>query len=275
VTTDGARHGGHEHVVDRGAERAPGAPDAPEVDRLGPANAVGDVLLGLDRRGRIRARHEQLGERLRIVDRRRGELGGVARVRQRLDALVRDGSRRARHRLDEAHQPAARAALCRRDPRVRLSAVGQREQHARERDAVGDAVVDPHQHRAARPVVVDQVDLPRRPAPVERHRNAIADELLQRAPVVRSGQRHVVEVQLGVELVVVLPARGRERRALDRALAEAVKARHDPLAEHGPAPPPVDRLVEPQDAVDDHQVRRPVHVQPRRVGGRHRVLTSH
>ena len=35
----------------------------------------------------------------------------------------------------------------------------------------------------------------------------------------------------------------------------------------------IDTLLEPQQRVDDHQVRRPVHVQPRRVGMTHSLPT--
>jgi len=278
VTTDGARHGGHQHVVDRRAERAPGALDPPELDRLRPRDAVGHVLLALDRRARIRARQQQLGERLRVFDRGRRESCGVPRVQQRLEALVRERAGRARHRLDEAQRRAegTAAGLGRGDPGgLGPTAIGQREHHARECDPVGDAVVDADEQRTAAAVAVDQVDLPQRSATVQGRGDAIADQLPQRAPVVRSGQRHLVEVRLGVEAGVVVPARPRERRPPDGALAEAVEAPHDPLTEHGTESLPVDRRVEPQDAVDDHQVRRPVHVQPGSIGDRHRVLTSH
>jgi hypothetical protein len=53
------------------------------------------------------------------------------------------------------------------------------------------------------------------------------------------------------------PAKRREAR--DEALGEDVAQR---LA--------IERLVEPQDRVDDHPVRWAVHVQPRRVGVGHR-----
>ena len=60
------------------------------------------------------------------------------------------------------------------------SAVGQRQHHARERDAVGDAVVHPHEHRGAGAEAVDEVHLPQRARAVERRGDAVGDEGLER-----------------------------------------------------------------------------------------------
>jgi hypothetical protein len=37
----------------------------------------------------------------------------------------------------------------------------------------------------------------------------------------------------------------------------------------------IDRLLEPQQRIDDYQVRRPFHVQPGRVGVAHSLCTHH
>ena len=66
-----------------------------------------------------------------------------------------------------------------------------------------------------------------------------------------------------------------QREPVHGALAEAVEARDDAVEEDRAAALPVDGLVEPQDAVDDHQVRRPVHPQPGGVGGGHGMPGAH
>jgi hypothetical protein len=154
----------------------------------------------------------------------------------------------------------------------RRRAVGQRQHHAREGDAVGDAVVHAREHRGAVAVAVDQVDLPQRARAVERHRRAVRDEGLQRSAVTRRGQRDVVDVQAEIELDV-LPMWA--CHALDGALGEAIEPLDKALLDDRPVGLPVDGLVEPEHAVDDHQVGRAIHVQPGRVGARHAVGCAH
>ena len=124
------------------------------------------------------------------------------------------------------------------DARAGLAAVGERQHHARERDAVGDAVMDADEDRAAGAEVVDQIDLPQRAGVVERRRDAVRDEVLERRAVVRRGQRHVMEVQLRVEVRVVLPVRTGERESVRGALPEAVEARDDAVEEDAPCSGP-------------------------------------
>ena len=275
VAPDRARDRGDEHVVDRRPVGATCALDAPEVDRIAPGHAVGAMQPPLDRRAGIRPREEELRERLPVVEDGVGELAGVARVQQRAEALVRHALRSAQQRRGEAE---ARAVVLGRpaDPgRGRGRAVGQEQHHPRERDAVGDAVMNAEQDGRARFESVDEVDLPQRAVALQRCRDTVGDERLQRGPVVRRRQRDVVEVQLGIEARVVLPVRSGEQGALDRALAEAREAPDHPLEEGRAAAGPVDRRVEPEDGVDDHEVRRAIHVQPGRVGGGHRVTGRH
>ena len=198
---DRRRDRADQHVVDRRVERARGALDAPEVDRVRPGDAVGGALVALDRRLRVEAGDDQLADRLRVLDR-----GGerVARMPHDVDRLVCERAGRATERAE-------RRAAVRGGEHVAVRgrlAVGQRQHHAREGDAVGDAVVHPREHRRAVSVAVDQVDLPQRARAVERHRDAVRDEGLQRRAVTRRGQRDVVDVQVEIELDV-LPVRAR------------------------------------------------------------------
>jgi hypothetical protein len=278
VPSDRPRDRGHEHVVDRGLVAPAGASDAPQVDRSRPRDEVRTMQLALDGRIRVRPRQQQLAEGLRILDRSRGQGGGGApgvesdvRARPRDDLARSDCRQRKPERIEAAGAPGRVV-----DRRVaRLAVVGQQHHHARERDAVRDAVVDAHEHRASLGELVDEVDVPERSIAIERAGDAIRDECLQRALVVRRRQGDVMEVQGGVEVRIVLPPRPAERAAFDRALAEAVEPPYDALEEPLAQSLPRDRLVEPEHRVDDHRVRRAVHVEPCRVRGLHRSLRRH
>jgi hypothetical protein len=84
-----------------------------------------------------------------------------------------------------------------------------------------------------------------------------------------------MHVKVDVEVGVVLPVRRTADARLDRDLAKARKDLDDPFLEYRAQAPPVDRLVEPEHRVDDHQVRRRIHTQPRCVCARHRLLGGH
>ena len=122
-------------------------------------------------------------------------LSSAARVREHLEALVGEragrrppGMHGARDRAGhDATQPApaARRRGGRRDARVRVR-VGERQQHARERDPVGDAVVHARVQGAALAVAVDQVEVPERLRAVERLGHQVADQLLERGAVARA-----------------------------------------------------------------------------------------
>ena len=131
------------------------------------------------------------------------------------------------------------------DRRVGL-AVGQRQHHARQRDAVGDAVVDPEEHGAALAIALDQVHVPERARGVERRGDQVADELLEGGLVTRGGKSQPVHVLLDVELRVVLEARGPPERVA-HAPPEAGEPVDDPAREDLPGALPVERLVEPDD----------------------------
>ena len=212
------------------------------------------------------------------------ELG--RRVHEHLEPLVGErsdcgatGMKRARGRTGhDGPQPAptgSRDGVGRLDARVRLG-VGEREQHARERDPIGDAVVHARVQDASLAVAVDQVEVPQRLRAVERRGHQVADQLLQRGAVAGRGQGDVMQVQLAVEVRVVLPeGASAQAAALDRALAEARVAGDEPFVHDFLDARPVDPLVEEQDGVDDHQVRRAVHAQPGCVRTRHPLPSGH
>ena len=154
--------------------------------------------------------------------------------------------------------------------------VGERQHHPRQRDAVRDAVVHPRDEGRAAPVVVDQVEVPERLGAVQRRRHEVRTSSLQLRRAAGVRQASVVEVAVEVELGVVLPVRTTEReRGLHRALAEAHEAPHQALLDHAAQARGVERLVEPHDRRDDHEVRRPVHVEPGRVAVGHRLMGVH
>jgi hypothetical protein len=99
-------------------------------------------------------------------------------VGEDLDTLMDTRLGKPRARLDRRDDRAERTppgALARRgDPGVRVR-IGQRQQHARERDPVGDAVVDAHDHRHPGAEAVDQVPIPQRLAAIQRTRDQVAD----------------------------------------------------------------------------------------------------
>ena len=118
------------------------------------------------------------------------------------------------------------------------------------------------------PIALEQVDVPQRALAVQRRGDEVGDDLLQGRLVAGRGQRAPVEVQARLERGVVAPDGRPAGQALVDALAEAREALDDALDEdHRARALPVERLVEPQDRVDDHQVGAAVHVQPGRVGG--------
>ena len=153
--------------------------------------------------------------------------------------------------------------------------VRERQHDARQGDAVGDAVVHPHQQGAARAQALEQIHVPQWLRAVKRRRDEVTDDVLQRGAVAGRGQREAMEVQPEVEARVVLPRRALTGAALDDPLAEARKVVRHTLAEHLLHTGPVQRLVEPQDRVDDHEVGRAVHMQPGRIRGGHRVAVCH
>jgi ClpP class serine protease len=148
--------------------------------------------------------------------------------------------------------------------------VHQQYHHAGERHAIRHAVVQARDERRALAVAVDEVHMPERLRAVEQQRDQVRHQLLECAAVARWRQREPVEVQVDVEVRVVLPDRAAEAVLVD-ALAELREALDDARPDDLLEEVPVDRLLEPEQGVDHHQVRRPVHVEPGRVRAPHRL----
>ena len=233
VAADRRGHGGDEHVVDGRAVGAAGALDAPERDGCGPGDAVGDRLLALDRGARVGAGKQQLGERLRVAGGASAASGRACsgcrsvsipswtRPATGRDAEAGRGARR-RSRLEPSRCPASGSP-----PSVSVSITRA--------SAMPSAMLWWIRTRIAQPgpEVVDQVDLPQRAGVVERGGDAVADEVLERRAVVRRGQRHVMEVQVGIEAGSSSQCGPRQREPIRGALAEAVEARDDAVEEDG------------------------------------------
>ena len=100
-----------------------------------------------------------------------------------------------------------------RRERHRGRAVGRRIRHrehdAHQRDAIGVAMVNAQDERAATLVVIDQVELPRRVRRIERRRGQAGDEVLQFAPAATAGKRRLHDVPLDIEMRVGFPECGR------------------------------------------------------------------
>ena len=143
-------------------------------------------------------------------------------------------------------RPAAESRLARSR---RRAIVGEREQHARERDPIGDAVVDSGDHRGAVSVAVDEMEVPERLGAVERIRHQVGN--------VAPGARRSRPVREG------RPGGSEDRgRSSDRPPSTAPSQRglrDHPLAEAGepldqaldrsPLRGRIRRLVEPEHAL--------------------------
>ena len=224
----------------------------------------------------VRAREQQLAQRAPARRRAGHQVRGLGRrVDGELEAFVDRGLGGVRARSRGGGQglgPPVRLIDRRgRDARVG-GVIGEREQHARQRDAVGDAVVHAREHGGAGPIALDHVQVPQWLGAVQRRDHQVGDQRLQRRLVARRRQGEPVHVQIEVEVRDVLPARHAEPQGrLGDALAETREALDEALAHHLSRALDVQRLVEPQQRVDHHEVRGAVHVQPRCVGGAHSV----
>ena len=124
--------------------------------RLAGSDHSSDALLDQRRPDLARGAHDARQRRQQLAQRVVGRVGALARLRRERHRRRAVG-RRVRHRQHDAHQ----------------------------RDAVGVAVVDAHDERAAAVVVVDQVELPHRARGIERR----ASRAATRAPAVPCGPR--------------------------------------------------------------------------------------
>lgn len=192
VGVQGARDGAQEHVVERRTDEAAGLLEPGKGEWLGPHEALAVARDAADDTPRVRGQ-QQVGDDLSGAE---GQSGGVRhggpgafgaqtvpprqggrpgepetrrdgpcpRVRRRGEGQGREvGGRRW---SDEVAGPA-------------VGVLGEAEQHPGQGDAVGQRVVDAEDERGARPVTVDEVDLPERAGAVERARQVLLDVCLQ------------------------------------------------------------------------------------------------
>ena len=173
---------------------------------------------------------------------------------------------------DSVRQPVAAIVFRRRLPlagRRVHAAVGDRQHHRDQCDAVADAVVHAGDQCAATFVAVDQVELPERVRRVERRVRQFADERLQRLALALAAfavELLMQHVALQVEAVVADPAR--THRVPHDLLAEALVLEQlvfDALAQRRVR----DAGLQQPDADDHHQVHVVVHPQPGGVHARH------
>ena len=210
-------------------------------------------------------RADLLGHRDRLL-RVLPELRAV--VEQRCAELAREAERfgEGLHEIGERIVTGGAALLLRRRRRERRrttgSHVGHRQQYLHERDSVGIAVMDAHDHRAAAAVILDHVELPARPRRIERRRRKAADERLQLALAGRPRKRHVNHVVIEIEVGGGLPERAGRR--FNGTLKETTEP-DEPLGNHGAQRIDGHRLREREHGADHHQVARTIHPQPRGV----------
>jgi len=218
-----------EHVVDGGRHRARRALDVREGDRLRPGDRLLAAERALEQRPRIRGQHDDARQGLRAREDRRG-------------------SRSPRDRRHRGARPVA---------------VADRQQDAEEREAVADGVMDAIEDRRSGRWSIDHVDAPQRTVAVEERAHRVSDEGAQRRVVGRR-ERDVLDVLSEIEVRHLLEVRwSRVQRGLD-----------DPRPQPGQGGDACDQCVDALHAqpvgqlehtVDDHRVRRVLHVQPGRV----------
>ena len=148
--------------------------------------------------------------------------------------------------------------------------IAEGQQHARERNPIDDAVLDPPDDRGAIAEAVDEVRVPQRLVAIEGSGLQRRHERLERGLVTGGGQPVAVHVSPQVEAGIVLPPRQAERNeGLHGPLAEAREAIDQPFAQQRFNRLPVRRSRKPHDARDDREVARTIHAQPGRVDGAH------
>ncbi len=116
---------------------------------------------------------------------------------------------------------------------------------------------------------LDHVGVPERPAGLQGLRDQLADQRLKRGLVPGGGQGQEVQVIGEVEGGIVLEA-GAARGLHDASVKARVGGNEAALQEFGDRVA-IGRRAEHDEGVDDHRVGRPVHMEPGRVGGRHRL----
>ena len=126
------------------------------------------------------------------------------------DGLHRQVGERLDDGVRQPVAPSSSSALRLRERwRRRRAAVGDRQHHRDQRDAVGDAVVDARDQRAVLAVeFFDQMELPQRPRRIERRRGELADALLA-APRAAPGRAGAAASPHDVRVEVEAPSAAR------------------------------------------------------------------
>jgi hypothetical protein len=145
------------------------------------------------------------------------------------------------------------------------AATGHRQQHADQRDAVGDTVVDANDQRGAALVVLHHVHLPQRPPGIERLRRQLRYQRLQLRLAAGTGQRDAQQMAVEVDLDFFPPGAA----GLDDGAATEAPERQELVFEDAPHAREVEAGAELDHADDHHQIAGRVHAQPGRVDRRH------
>ncbi len=189
------------------------------------------------------------------------------RVRERVARLAGEG----RGELAGSEQRGRRVA-CGGGSRGRLlglcdgrlgRVVAEGLKHARERDPIDDAVMDPPDDRGAVAEAVQEVHAPQRLVAIECGGLQPRHERLERGLVAGGGQAVAMHVTLHLKAGVLLPPRHADPNArLHHTLAEAREALDQSLSQQLFDRVPCRCSGEPQDGRDDREVRGAIHAQP-------------
>jgi len=129
-----------------------------------------------------------------------------------------------------------------------------------QRNAIGNAVVQAHQQRAALPIMLDVVHLPQRLGEIERRAHQVADKFLQRGLVARRRQRDTMNVRIEIKIMIGDPVGF--VALLHHLMLETTKA-IQPSVLHGVAQAgDVKRFVENVKARHHHEIGWVFHMKP-------------
>ena len=244
VSTNCTGNTTQQHVVDRAVQGLAHSLDFIQRNRIAPRHAFAQARDALEtcwrvvghQRQRGRVAHHPVGHARQIHRTRKPFFHALLRLHQHVDGA----GRAAAGTVDRLHchvgqwfdqgvgdpvlgpfhpvpKRLARLALGRQGATVHQ---GLRDRD--QRNAVGDAMVDPHHHRRAALVFFNQVKLPQRPALVERRDGQFGQPVLQRlllAALRFARQRFQYNVVADIEIPVAHPVRS--GGVLDHTLREA------------------------------------------------------
>ena len=140
--------------------------------------------------------------------------------------------------------------------------VSEGKHHLHQRDAVGQAVVDPREHDRPAFITVDDAHVPQGFGEVERVAHQCADHVAKGLVSTWGRQRDVRHVVRDFELRVVDPMREAASGARPHHLLMEPGKRRKAAIKDGPQSLQIDLAFEGQYAGDHHQVGRVFHAQP-------------